>query len=53
MAVSDARSRGQNAGLAAGGKSLGERDEKPPALSIHPVLYLLSRNSGELAAKLR
>lgn len=53
MMISDASSKGQNSGLAAGGKHSDERNEKFPALSIHPVLYLLSRNSGELAAKLR
>lgn len=53
MTISDTRSGGQNAGLAAGGKSSDERDEKPPALSINPMLYLLSRNYGELAAEQR
>lgn len=53
MTISDTRSGGQNAGLAAGGKSSDERDEKPPALSINPKLYLLSRNYGELAAEQR
>lgn len=50
---SDSRSRGQKAGLAMGGKSSDERDEKPPALSVNPALHLLSRNYGELAAEQR
>lgn len=51
--ISDSRSKGQKAGLAIGEKSSDERTEKLPALSINPVLYLLSRNYGELAAEPR
>lgn len=49
--ISDVSSKGQKAGLAIRGKSSDERTEKPPALSINPMLYLLSRNYGELTAE--
>lgn len=49
---SDSESKGHKAGLAIREKCSGEGTEKPPALSINPMLYL-SGNYGELAAEPR